>query len=67
MPQLMVFNAQHASLSRAWRQAAWIASQENADLVVVTEVGAGPGGRALIEGLGEHGYAWVLAPRAHDT
>jgi exodeoxyribonuclease III len=60
--QLMVFNAQHASPSRACRQAAWIASEESADLVVVTEVGAGPGGRALIEGLGEHGYTSVLAP-----
>src|SRR6266702_5326804 len=60
--RLMVFNAQHASPSRARRQAAWIASQENADLVVVTEVGAGPGGHALTEALGEHGYSSVLAP-----
>ena len=29
---------------------------------MVTEVGAGPGGRALIGELGEHGYASVLAP-----
>jgi len=60
--RMMVFNAQHASPSRARRQAAWIAAQENADLVVTTEVGAVPGGQALIEALGEHGYSSVLAP-----
>ncbi len=30
--------------------------------MVVTEVGAGPGGHALTEALGEHGYSSVLAP-----
>lgn len=60
--RLLVFNTQHASPGRARRQAAWIASQENADLVVVTEVGAGPGGHAIIEALGERGYSSVLAP-----
>ena len=66
--RLMLFNAQHAAPGRARRQAAWIAVQENADLVVVTEVGAGPGGQALIEALGEHGYSHVLAsePAAPD-
>jgi len=60
--RLMVFNAQHASPSRARRQAAWIADQENADLVILTEVGAGPGGHALIEALSEHAYHSVVAP-----
>ena len=60
--RLLVFNTQHASPSRARRQAAWIASQEIADLVILTEVGPGPGGQALIEALGEHGYPSVLAP-----
>jgi exodeoxyribonuclease-3 len=60
--RLLVFNAQHASPSRARRQAAWIAAQEDADLVITTEVGAGPGGQALIEALGEHGYSSMLAP-----
>lgn len=66
--RLMVFNAQHAAPGRAWRQAAWIAAQDDADLVVVTEVGAGPGGQALIEALGGHGYFLVLAcePAAPD-
>jgi len=65
---LMLFNAQHAAPGRARRQAAWIAAQENADLVIVTEVSAGPGGLALIEALGEHGYSPVLAcePAAPD-
>jgi exodeoxyribonuclease III len=63
MVRLMVFNAQHASPGRARRQAAWIASQENADLVVVTEVGTGPGGQALTEALSEHGYHSVFAPQ----
>jgi len=66
--RLMLFNAQHAAPGRARRQAAWIAAQEDADLVVITEVGAGPGGQALIEALGEHGYSRVLAsePAAPD-
>jgi hypothetical protein len=45
----------------ACRQAAWIAARENADLVIATEVGAGPGGQALIAALGEHRYCPVLA------
>lgn len=66
--RLMLFNAQHAAPGRARRQAAWIGAQKNADLVVITEVGAGPGGQALIEALGEHGYSCVLAsePAAPD-
>lgn len=59
--RLLAFNAQHASPGRARLQAAWIASQETADLVVLTEVGPGPGGRALIDAMTEHGYASVIA------
>ena len=44
------------------RQAEWIVGQESADLVILTEVGAGPGGHALVETLSEHGYPYVLAP-----
>jgi exonuclease III len=60
--RLLVFNAQHASPARARRQAAWIASQGTADLVIITEVGPGPGGHALTDALTENGYASVLAP-----
>lgn len=60
--RLLVFNTQHASPSRARRQTAWIASQQNADLVILTEVGVGPGGHALTSTLAEHGYQSVLAP-----
>jgi exodeoxyribonuclease III len=60
--RLLVFNTQHASPARARRQAAWIAGQQAADLVIITEVGPGPGGHALTEALAEHGYASVLAP-----
>lgn len=60
--RLLIFNAQHASPSRARRQTAWIAGQQNADLVIVTEVGTGPGGHALVEALSERGYRTVLAP-----
>jgi exodeoxyribonuclease III len=60
--RLLVFNAQHASPARARRQAAWIASQETADIVIITEVSPGPGGHALTGALAGHGYGSVLAP-----
>ncbi len=60
--RLLVFNAQHAAPARARRQATWIASQEAADLVILTEVGTGPGGRALTSALAGHGYLSVVAP-----
>jgi exonuclease III len=62
--RLLVFNAQHSSAERARRQAGWIAIQENADVVVITEVGSGPGGDALVAALAGHGYHSVLAPQA---
>ncbi|WP_328915480.1 MULTISPECIES: endonuclease/exonuclease/phosphatase family protein [unclassified Streptomyces] len=60
--RLVVFNAQHASPARARRQAAWLADQETADLVIITEVGPGPGGDALVAALADRGYAHVQAP-----
>jgi exodeoxyribonuclease III len=60
--RLMVFNAQHASPGRARRQAGWIATQGDADVVVITEVSAGPGGLGLVQALSEQGYSSVLAP-----
>lgn len=60
---LLVFNAQNARPDRARRQAAWIAAQHTADVVVITETGSGPGGDALTEALAGHGYHSVIAPR----
>jgi exodeoxyribonuclease III len=60
--RLLVFNAQHAAPARARRQAAWIGGQQAADLVIITEVGPGPGGHALTDALAGHGYLSVVAP-----
>ncbi|ADI10785.1 endonuclease/exonuclease/phosphatase [Streptomyces bingchenggensis BCW-1] len=59
--RLITFNAQHASAERSRRQAEWLAGQEAADLVVMTEVGSGPGGQALVTALAQRGYRSVLA------
>ncbi|ABW12033.1 Endonuclease/exonuclease/phosphatase [Parafrankia sp. EAN1pec] len=61
--RLVTFNAQHAAPDRARRQAAWLSRQPNADIVVLTEVGYGPGGHALLDALAHHGYAHLHAPR----
>ncbi|MFJ6565936.1 endonuclease/exonuclease/phosphatase family protein [Streptomyces sp. NPDC091292] len=63
--RVLVFNTQHASPARAYRQVEWISRQKTADLVVLTEVGAGPGGTALVEALHHFGYAHVIAPDRH--
>lgn len=60
--RLVLFNAQHASPERARRQVEWLAGQEAADLVVISEVGPGPGGEALVNALGDHGYTSVVDP-----
>ncbi|MDI3407662.1 endonuclease/exonuclease/phosphatase family protein [Streptomyces cavernicola] len=62
--RLLVFNTQHASPARAYRQAEWISQQETADLVVLTEASSGPGGTALVEAMHHFGYAHVIAPPA---
>jgi hypothetical protein len=62
--RLLVFNAQHAAPGRARRQAEWIAAQEAADLVVISEAGSGPGGAALTGALTAGAYTSVLAPGA---
>ncbi|WP_435057713.1 endonuclease/exonuclease/phosphatase family protein [Streptomyces sp. bgisy060] len=61
--RLLLFNAQHASPDRSRRQAAWTASQEDADIAVFTEVSSTRGGDALVTALGERGYATVIAPQ----
>lgn len=59
--RLMTFNVQHASPERARAQAAWIAQHDCADVVVLSEVGHGPGREALISALDWHSYT-VYAP-----
>ncbi|WP_274036474.1 endonuclease/exonuclease/phosphatase family protein [Streptomyces sp. MMBL 11-1] len=61
--RLLLFNAQHASPERSRRQAAWIAGQEGADIVVLTEVSSTQGGDAIVAALTERGYATVIAPQ----
>ncbi|WP_301125974.1 endonuclease/exonuclease/phosphatase family protein [Streptomyces cacaoi] len=60
--QVLVFNTQHASPARAYRQAEWISQQPAADLVVLTEASSGPGGAALTEAMGHFGYPHTVAP-----
>ncbi|MBT2384505.1 endonuclease [Streptomyces sp. ISL-11] len=62
--RILLFNTQHASPARAYRQAEWISQQKNADLAVLTEVSSGPGGAALVEALHHFGYAHAIAPAA---
>lgn len=59
--RLLTLNAQNASAGRAQRLAQWAAGQEAADHLVVTEVGYGPGGQALVSALANRGYRSVLA------
>ncbi|MET9360403.1 endonuclease [Streptomyces sp. NPDC006632] len=59
--RLITLNAQNASAGRAQRLAQWVAGQEVADHLVVTEVGYGPGGQALVSALANRGYRSVLA------
>ncbi|MDH6579499.1 endonuclease/exonuclease/phosphatase family protein [Kitasatospora sp. MAP5-34] len=59
----VIFNTQHAAATRARAQVDWLAAQQGADVLVLTEVGAGPGGDALVRALGEAGYRSVVAPQ----
>ena len=60
--RLLMLNTQHSSPQRARHQADWIAAQEGADTVVITEVSSGPGGEALASALTGHGYHSIVAP-----
>jgi exodeoxyribonuclease III len=59
---VLTWNVQHSAPARARRQAEWLAAREEADVVVLTEVGGGPGGTALVQALGGLGYR-VVVPR----
>jgi hypothetical protein len=64
--RLVLFNAQRAAAERSRRQAEWVAALPGADSVFVTEVGPGPGGRALVTVLASRGYEHIHAPFAAD-
>lgn len=63
--RIMTWNVQHASASRARRQADWIA-QQPVDAVVLTEVSPSHGAAALIEELTGHGFT-VTCPTGPGT
>jgi len=58
---VLTWNVQHASAERSIRQAAWLAARPDAQVVVLTEVGHGPGGTAVISALTDHGYTCLTA------
>ena len=60
--RLVTWNVQHAGPERARRQARWLATLEEADVVVLTEVGHAGGGGALMAALRSHGYTLVVPP-----
>jgi exonuclease III len=62
--RLVTWNVQHAAPTRAQRQAGWLASQPEADVLVLTEVRDAPGGLALLRALGERGYRTVVPAQA---
>jgi exonuclease III len=62
--RLVTWNVQHAAPTRARLQAGWLASRPEADVLVLTEVTDAPGGLALIQALGEHGYRAVVPAQA---
>ncbi|WP_169807698.1 endonuclease/exonuclease/phosphatase family protein [Herbidospora mongoliensis] len=50
---MLTLNVQHANPARSRRQADWLAEQDT-DVIVLTEVA--PGGHAITQALGEHGF-----------
>lgn len=65
---VMTWNVQHASSRRASQQAAWITTQ-SVDIVVLTEVTATDGERALEEALGGYGFttSYPVVPGDYGT
>jgi exodeoxyribonuclease-3 len=62
--RVMTWNVQHANPGRSMRQASWIADQD-ADVIVLTEVSATDGGHTLVQALRERGFA-VCCPTGSD-
>lgn len=63
--RVLTWNVQHANASRTAKQAAWLATTDPHDVLVLTEVAAGDTGRLLARLLGEFGYT-VHLPEAGD-
>ncbi len=57
---VLTWNVQHASPARAARQADWLASRREADIVMLTEVARGVAGDHLADALTGHGYTTHL-------
>ncbi len=57
---VLTWNVQHASAARAARQADWLATRAEADIVVLTEVAGGAAGQRLAGALAHHGYTTRL-------
>ena len=64
---VLTWNVQHASAARAAQQAAWLARQPAADVLVLTEVSPSAGGQALVQALRGHGYQTHTPPASTRT
>ncbi|MFI8459109.1 endonuclease/exonuclease/phosphatase family protein [Kitasatospora sp. NPDC085464] len=64
--RLMTWNVQHAAPARTVRQVDWLASQEGADVAILTEVSGGGSGDVLVQELSDAGYRAVIAPWGGD-
>ena len=64
--RLVTWNVQHAAPARTVRQVDWLAGQESADVVVLTEVSGGSSGDVLVQELSDAGYRAVIAPWGGD-
>lgn len=58
---VITWNVQHAAADRARRQVAWLAAQDHADIVVLTEVPGSGTADVLVEALHARGYEVCLA------
>jgi exonuclease III len=57
---IMTLNVQHASSERSRKQVRWLSDQDNADIVVLTEVAAGKSAHTLVERLEASGYEVIM-------
>ena len=64
--RVLTANVQHASPARTHRQAVWLATRHEHDVLVLTEVAAGQSGDLMAELLGEFGYRVHLPEPGDD-